>query len=276
MLLRATQGRQGMTLHLPASTQDLLVAGDLHGNMNNLQAILQLAQLDAHPQRHLVLQEFVHSKFRYPAGGCTSHRMLDFLAILKIKYPHRVHLLLGNHELSQWTGRKVAKDDIFMNDLFEQGVASAYADRAADLIEAYNQFFASMLLAVRLPNRVFISHSIPSARQLAEFDLSIFQQLGLNKDQLDRDSSVYQLLWGRDVREETSTRFANLVDADFLVTGHIAQEAGYAFPSPHHLILDSMALPAAVALLPAQNPLTPATLRAAVRLLPDGLPLPLE
>ena len=122
LLLRGTTGRRGMVIHLPSDAEDILVAGDLHGNSTNLRAILSLADLANHPRRHLVLQEFVHGTARYPNGGCTSHRLLDAVCLLKTTYPQRVHLLLGNHELSQWTGRKVAKDDVYLNDLFELGI----------------------------------------------------------------------------------------------------------------------------------------------------------
>jgi hypothetical protein len=273
MLLRMTTGREGMMLRIPDSATDVVVSGDLHGNLDNLRAIWKLADLDAHPQRHLVLQEFVHGTARYPQGGCTSHRMLDLLAALKVKYPQRLHLVLGNHELSQWTGRKIAKDDVFFNDLFEEGVRGAYGERAGEILEGYDHLFASMLLGVRLPSRALICHSIPEGRHLATFDPQIFAQMGLSEEDLGKGSSVYQLVWGRDVREETATSFAAMMDVDLLVTGHIAQEAGYTIPNSKQIILDSMASPATFAILPAHQPLPLDNLGSLVRFLPAGTPL---
>jgi hypothetical protein len=271
MLSRATAGRRGMTVHLaPETAADVLVSGDLHGNLFNLQALLKLADLDMNPQRHLVLQEFVHGTARYPDGGCRSHRMLDVLAALKSRHPHRLHLIMGNHELAQWTGRKVAKDDVYFNDLFEEGVRSCYGPRAEEMIEAYDQLFSSMLLAVRLPNSVFICHSIPEGRHLASFDVGLFEQMGLREEDLENKASLYHLVWGRDTRAETARKFAEMVDAEILITGHIAQEAGYGLPSDAHLILDSMASPAAYASIPTSESIPPTSLKEFVRLLPHG------
>lgn len=272
MLLRATTGREGMMLSIPDLATDVVVSGDLHGNLDNLRAIWKLADLDAHPERHLVLQEFVHGTARYPQGGCMSHRMLDLLAALKVRYPQRLHLVLGNHELSQWTGRKIAKDDVYFNDLFEEGVARAYGERSEEILEAYDHLFASMLLGVRLPSRVLVCHSIPEARHLATFDPMIFQRKGLSEEDLGKGSSVYQLVWGRDVREDTATKFAAMMDVEVLVTGHIAQEAGFAIPNSRQIILDSMASPATFAILPARFPMPTENLVSFIRFLPAGTP----
>ncbi len=259
--------------HVPDSASDVVVSGDLHGNLDNLRAIWKLADLEAHPNRHLVLQEFVHGTARYPQGGCMSHRMLDLLAALKVKYPQRLHLVLGNHELSQWTGRKIAKDDVYFNDLFEEGVARVYGERSKEILEAYDHLFSSMLLGVLLPRRVLVCHSIPEARHLATFDPLVFERMGFSEEDLGKGSSVYQLVWGRDVREETATRFAEMMDVEILVTGHIAQEAGYAIPNSKQIILDSMASPATIAILPVQPSCPTDRLASFIRFLPTGTPL---
>ncbi|MBX9656647.1 metallophosphoesterase [bacterium] len=268
MLLRATTGRRGMVIHLPKETADFVVAGDLHGNLTNLRSILAIADLDNHPHRHLILQEFVHGTARYPNGGCTSHRLLDAVSLLKTRYPQRVHLLLGNHELSQWTGRKVAKDDVYLNDLFEVGIEAAYGERVEEFTEAYDLLFSSMPLAVRTQNRVFMSHSIPESRHLPAFDYGVFERFGVGDDDLGKNSPVYQLVWGRDTRDETAAEFCRHVEADYLVTGHIPQEKGYAMPNSRQMIIDCVATPAACMLLPANRPVTTDEFIAGIRELP--------
>lgn len=267
-LLRATTGRRGMVVHLPTDARDLLVAGDLHGNLANFKRILEWADLERCQDRHLVLQEFIHGPGRYPGGGCQSHRLLDAVCALKCQYPSRVHLILGNHELSQWTGRSVAKDSQAMNELFESGVREAYGDHADDFLSAYDDLFASMLLAVRTPHRVMVCHSIPEGRHLATFDPAVFDCYGLGEDQVGKGSSAYQLVWGRDVREETARQFCDLMEVDFVITGHIAQESGYSMPNRRQIILDSMATPAACLLVPADRPITAEDLLEGIRILP--------
>ena len=53
-----TCGREGnvVALHLQPQTE-VLVGGDLHGHRRNFARLLEVAALEAHPQRHLVLQE---------------------------------------------------------------------------------------------------------------------------------------------------------------------------------------------------------------------------
>ena len=106
---RATPGRRGHVVQL-GDAAEVCVAGDLHGNVANFARLLQVADLAARPRRHLVLQEVIHGKFRYPDGGDKSHQALDLLAALTCQFPGRVHFLPGNHELSQWTNRRIGKD----------------------------------------------------------------------------------------------------------------------------------------------------------------------
>ena len=113
-----------------------------------------------------------------------------------------------------------------------------------------------MTLALCTPSRVFVSHSIPEARHLASFDYSVFERFGVGNDDLGKNSPVYQLVWGRDTRDETAVAFSEAVDADFLVTGHIPQEKGFSMPNSRQLIVDCVAVPAACVLLPANKPMT--------------------
>lgn len=264
---RATKGRQGMTVWLE-DAEDVLVAGDLHGNLTMFRKILALADLENHPNRHLVLQEFVHGNGRYPNGGCDSHRLLDVVAALKCQYPHRVHLLAGNHELSEWTGRAIAKNGVALNQLFAAGVEFAYGEDAEQVLEAYYQLIESMLLAVRTPNRVFMSHSVPPQKALDEFDVGILSAYGIPEEQRGKNTSLYHLLWGRDTSDATCKRFAKMVDADFLVTGHIAVDPGYAVPNTRQIIVDCTEDPAGCLLFSARTPMTLEDLVECICILP--------
>src|SRR5438132_703592 len=139
---RATPGRRGRVVTLEG-VGEVFVAGDLHGSVENFSLVLKKADLARHPGRHLVLQEVVHGPFRYPAGGDKSHQLLDLVAALKCQFPRQVHFLLGNHELAQWQGHRIAKGLDNQNDLFALGVENAYADWAARILEAYNELFAA-------------------------------------------------------------------------------------------------------------------------------------
>src|SRR5207244_10253355 len=139
---RDTPGRRGR-LVVPQDVEEVLVAGDLHGNLENFRLLLQKGDLAQKPRRHLVLQELIHGPFHYAGGaGDKSHQLLDLAAALKCQYPRQVHLLLGNHELAQWTERWIMKGDLDLNQAFRAGVDTAYGARAADIYAAYRELFA--------------------------------------------------------------------------------------------------------------------------------------
>jgi len=140
-LVRATPGRSGHLVRLRNCTE-VLVAGDMHGHVPNFQAVWKLADLAARPTRHLVLQELIHGKFLYPSGGDKSHQLVDLFAAVKCQFPDRVHYLPGNHEMGQWTGRKILKGDADLNEVFRQGVLEAYGKAVMpDVYRAYLELF---------------------------------------------------------------------------------------------------------------------------------------
>src|SRR5438270_5590394 len=190
---RGTPGRRGRMVQLE-NAGEVLVAGDLHGNIENFRLLLEKAQLGKHPQRHLVLQEVIHGPFQYPAGGDKSHQLVDLVAALKCQYPLQVHFLLGNHELAQWTGQAIAKQESELNASFRTGLDTAYGVRAADVYAAYLQLFAVVPLAVRTPNRIFVSHSLPKAARLEHFDAAILERETHSDEDLRPGGAIHALL----------------------------------------------------------------------------------
>ncbi len=266
LAFRRTPGRTGRLVRLPEGAE-VLVAGDMHGSVENFRMVLQRADLARQPQRHLILQEVVHGPFRYPQGGDKSHQLLDLIAALKSQYPERVHYLLGNHELAQWRRQAIGKGDVDQNDLFRAGIENAYGDRAAEIEEAYDQLFAAADLAVRSANRVFVSHSLPSAKNLASFDPAILEQDEPPPEAWQLGGALHALVWGRDLRESTAASFLQIVDADWLITGHIPCDEGHMVPNPRQLILDALGTPACYCLFPTDRPLTMEELLASVGVL---------
>lgn len=264
-LVRATPGRRGHVIDLPDCTE-VLVAGDLHGHVGNFQGVLKAADLANHPTRHLVLQEVVHGKFRYPSGGDKSHQLVDLFAALKCQFPKRVHYLPGNHELAQWTGRKVLKADEDLNALFEQGVTTAYGPAfGPEVYQTYLALFKAGPVAVRCPNRVLVSHSLPAARTLPLFDPIRLELNHYDDEDLRPGGTVHSLLWGRDTSPATVGEYLRKMGADLLVSGHIASDAGFLVPNDRQVIVDSAESPAGYVLFPTDRPLTHGELVGCVR-----------
>ena len=174
------------------------------------------------------MQELIHGKLMYPDDkGDRSHQLLDVVAALKCQYPDRVHLILGNHELSELTGRIIGKDGKTLNVLFRQGIKTAYGAAAEEIYEAYKGLFAALPLAVRTPNRVFVCHTLPDEDDLDRLDLELLKADTWPPEAMPRHGTIYALTWGRDTDPEVADRFAAMVDADWFITGHQPCDEGF-------------------------------------------------
>jgi hypothetical protein len=263
---RAMLGRRGRVIHL-LDASEVLAVGDLHGNIANFQTIIKIADLGKHSRRHLVMQELIHGRFTYPDGSDKSHQAVDLWCALKCQFPTRVHYLPGNHELSQWTNRLIAKDDQDLNASFRDGVRTAYGPKGDEIYAAYLNLFSVLPIAVHTANRVFLSHSLPSVAVLSSLDFSLLERDGHANLDLVPGGLVYSILWGRDTSAASVAAYLNKVDADLLVSGHVPCEAGFAVPNDRQIILDSLDAPAGYCLFPADAPLTHADLVKCVKLM---------
>jgi hypothetical protein len=243
---------------------DAIIAGDLHGNVGNFRRLLQVADLGHQPKRHLILQELIHGPFRYPLGGDSSHQLLDLFAALKCQYPNRVHALLGNHEVAQWTGQFILKGTEDILALFDDGIYQAYAPHADEIRQAYDELFAVLPVACRTANGVFMSHSLPAHLDSKPFNAAMLEQDGIPASEFGTGGNLHALLWGRDTTEDNVLAFLRMVSAELLITGHIPCERGYATPNSRQLILDAEDSPACYCLFRTDRPITFAELVAGI------------
>jgi hypothetical protein len=253
--LTAVSGRTGKFVEL-TDAEEVLVVGDLHGHLGNFKKILNLAKLSEHPKRHVVLQELVHGVFRYNDGSDHSHRLVDVVCAYICQFPGRVHYLLGNHELAQWKDREIAKSNESLNQLFRAGTVKAYGDQAENVLTAYDELFDCLPVAMRLPNRIFLSHSLPGLSRLEHWTLDQTKKETFTEEDYKLGGCVHALVWGRDISEATAKRFLELVDCDLLISGHIPSDQGYELPNPHQIILDAKDENARVLLLSTKESTT--------------------
>jgi hypothetical protein len=249
-------GRVGKYVEL-SGCEEVFVVGDLHGHLANFKKVLHYSKLSVNPARHVVLQELVHGPFRAAdGGGELSHRLVDVVCAYICQYPGRVHYLVGNHEVAQWTGREIAKNNENLNDLFIAGVQTSYGEAAEEILRAYDELFQSLPVAIRLPNRVFLSHSLPGMRRLETWTLDQLKKDSFAVEDHKLGGCVHAVVWGRETEEATAKKYLELVDADLLVSGHIPNEQGYAVPNPYQVILDGKDENAQGLLIPTNEPLT--------------------
>jgi calcineurin-like phosphoesterase family protein len=247
-------GREGNVVVLtPELADEVIITGDLHGNRSNFEAILGLADLEANPRRHLILQEVCHGGPTYASnGGCMSHTMLEDVARLTTDYPGRVHFILGNHELAELTDYPIQKNKQMLNLLFRLGLQEVYGSAADRVREAYFPFLRSCPLGISLPGGIFVTHSIPESADSIPFDGSIFTRQ-LAPEEFHRRDGVFDLLWGRDCRPENAAAFAQLVGAKVLINGHEPCPEGFNTPNDIQIILDCCNAKACYVTLPTDQ-----------------------
>ena len=254
---RHTSSRQGNVVRLGAEeADDVLVAADLHGQRLNFDELVRRAALDAHPRRHLVMQEVCHGGPTYPiSGGCMSHLLLEDAAALKATYPERFHFILSNHELAELTDFPIMKANRMLNLVFRSGMEVLYGNHIEHVRQAHLNFLRTCPLAVRLDSRVFISHSAPDQLARLDFDASLFER-PLEAGDYEPRGSAFRLVWGRDFSEENGAAFAKIVDADVLIHGHEPAPDGFHVPNSTQIILDCCGERACFVIVPASGAIT--------------------
>lgn len=261
-----TPARQGSTIRLaPPLAEELMVTGDLHGHRRNFNLIRKIAALDQHPGRHLLLQEVCHGGPVYPNnGGCMSHNVLEDVAKLKVRYPDRVHFILSNHELAEISDYPIQKNKQMLNLLFRLGLQQMYGPAAEKIREAYLAFLRSCPLAVQLPGGVLVTHSLPEDMDTRSFDKSLFTQ-SLDPVEFYDRGDLFDMLWGRDYREENAQAFASLLGVKVLIHGHEPCPDGFLVPNKFQVILDCCGDKACYAILPVGPELTHADIVAKIQ-----------
>ncbi len=246
--------RTGTLIELPL-TGDVLIAGDLHGNMANYRELVAVADLAVHRDRHLILQELTHDSFQRLPDRCASLELVEAAAELKTQFPDRVHILLGNHELAELVGIPIVSSGRMVNAYFQLGIQMAYGERRDDVRRAYKGFFRSVPLAAQTSTGVFISHSSPERTKLNGMDRSFFLR-PVHDDDYAKDGAAHNLVWGRDLSQAAADAFANRVGAQVLIVGHQPCPRGIDAPNTRHIVLDSAHDRGRYLLLPLDQPLS--------------------
>ncbi|MCH7526325.1 MAG: metallophosphoesterase [Planctomycetes bacterium] len=229
--------RKGSLLRAPKYGQ-FVMTGDIHGHERNFERLKKFADLRHAPGRHVLLHELIHSEPTPLDAADTSHRVMLDAARWKIEFPDQVHFIQSNHELSQLTGKQISKGGRIVNFDFERSLAVDYGDDARLVLDALTTHIASFPLAVRTENRIFLSHSLPNARDLPYFDPSVLNRT-LQSEDLCEGGDAYLLVWGRQHTPELLEQLAKGFDVDLFICGHQPQEDGYEVVHDRLIILAS-------------------------------------
>lgn len=246
--------RQGNVIVIPRDAQgEVFISGDLHGDRRNFDRILELADLDRHPYRHLIMQEVCHGGPTYPDSmACMSHLMLEDVARLKVRYPERFHFLLSNHELAELTDFPIVKSCRMLNLQFRSGLRALYGDDDERVRAGYLEFINTCPLAVRIADNILATHSVPAYIDKEGFDTTVFQRQAEPAD-VGPGGPVFRLVWGRDFRQENVDAFAALAGVEILVNGHEPCPDGYRAPNTRQIILDGQGDKASYLIVPTDR-----------------------
>jgi len=229
--------RNGNIVSLPNSGK-VIVTGDLHGHQRNFERIVAYADLANNPDTHILFQEILHGGPEDDFGGCLSYVLFFDILRYQLEFPNQVHIVLGNHDTAIISGSKVMKFGREMNKAMKLALQREFNDAYDDIDLAIRQYLLSLPLAVRTPNRIWVSHSLPADKFVDDFDPQVFQRY-LRNDDMVRPNPAYLLTWGRRHSQETLDTFAEMLDVDIFILGHQPQASGWAKSGENLIILAS-------------------------------------
>jgi len=224
-LNREDPNRKGALLTFGTAGQ-LVMTGDMHGNVRNFEKLQRFCALERSPGRMVVLHELIHTE-PLPLGGSDASIDLLLRAVeWKCQYPDNVFFLQSNHELSQLCRHEITKGGRCVLADFEQGVQERFGDKAGNVLEAVDDYITSLPLAARTGNGIFLAHSLPDGLYVDAFDLSVFDRIPTQAD-MEPGGAAYALVWGRFQTPEVVERYAQRLGVDLIIVGHTPQEMGH-------------------------------------------------
>jgi hypothetical protein len=233
----ADRFRNGNLVSLPPAGL-MIAAGDLHGHRRNFERIITFADLENNPHRHLLLQEIIHGGPENSHGECLSYTVLLDAVRYKLRFPDRVHIIMGNHDTAFISDAEVMKNGKEMNRSMCSAMEREYGDQSEQVKLAMKRFLFSQPLAVRCENRIWFSHSLPGNRRADQFDPKIMDR-PIEESDLIRPGSAYLLTWGRNHDQSVLDQMAQLLDTDIFVLGHQPQQQGWAVAGTNLIIITS-------------------------------------
>ncbi len=206
----AAKFRKGNILELPRQG-NLIITGDLHGHRRNFEKIVTFADLQNNPGTFLVLQEILHGGPEDEFGGCLSFELFFEILHYQLQHPQQVFLVLGNHDTAIINDNNVLKAGKEMNKAMKAAMKKCYCDEYGLVMDALKKYLLSQSLAVRSPNRIWMSHSLPADRYVEDFDTGVFQKR-LEPNDLKRLEPAYLLTWGRRHSNEAIEKLCRLLE----------------------------------------------------------------
>lgn len=225
-LNRDDPNREGSLLTFGSAGQ-LVMTGDMHGNLRNFDKLQRYCDLEHSPGRSVILHELIHSEPETFKDPDYSIDLLVKAARWKCDFPDNVFFLQSNHELSQLCGHEIVKGGRSVLHDFVDGVRGRYPDHAEAVLAGVLDYIESLPLAARTAKGILLAHSLPDELHMQSFDETVFARVPSRVD-LNPGGSAHALVWGRFQPPECIERFAQRLGVTAFIVGHTPQEEGYA------------------------------------------------
>ena len=225
-LNRDDPNREGSLLTFGRAGQ-LVMTGDLHGNLRNFDKLERFCALDRSPGRSVILHELIHAEPEHYEQPDYSIDLLVRAARWKCDYPDSVFFLQSNHELSQLQRHEIVKGGRSVLHDFDAGVSDRFGGAAVKVLDGVMDYIESLPLAARTANGIMLAHSLPASSTMDSFDEAVFTRTPTQPD-LDPGGAAHALVWGRFQPAEAIDVFAERLGVEIFIVGHTPQEDGYA------------------------------------------------
>ena len=229
--------RKGNIIELP-DNGSVILSGDTHGHRRNFERIVNKADLQNNPDTYVVFQEILHGGPEDEFGGCLSFELYYDILEYQLAFPKQVILIMGNHDTAIINDIKVLKNGREMNEALKAAMRRRFAENFDEVYAELKFCLLSQPLAIKTPNRIWMSHSLPSDPFVDDFDTSLFT-CKLAPADLAKPKPAYQLTWGRKHSQKALDTLAETLDADIFLLGHQAQETGWKKAGDNLIILAS-------------------------------------
>lgn len=217
--------RKGALLTFGSAGQ-LVMTGDMHGQLRNFDKLQRFCALKSSPARSVILHELIHTEPETPGDADYSIDLLVRAAQWKCDFPDNVFFLQSNHELSQLAGHEITKGGRYVLADFERGVRERCGPDTDAVMDGVRAYVRSLALAARTASGIFLAHSLPDALYAETYDVTVFDRDPTPAD-MAPGGPGYALVWGRFHSEQVVEVYARKFGAEVFITGHTPQEFGY-------------------------------------------------
>ena len=199
----------------PELAEEVMITGDLHGHRDNFNAIRRVAALDEHPGRHLILQEVCHGGPTYPSnGGCMSHAMLEDVArlIVQVSRPGPFHP--GQPRAGRADRLSHPEEQADAQPAVPLGVAARVRPGHGEGPRGVLPVPAELPAGGPPARRGVRLAQLPGQRRPAAASTRRIFSTPAGPGEYHERTGVFELVWGRDYRQENAEAFAELVGAN--------------------------------------------------------------